>query len=207
VIRNFKFICENPDEPLSAYLVVALWQKELIFQYTDSLGIGALNSVFGHILRQNIESLRKDKRIDIAKKGMIGEPAPEFTLKDINGNDFSLSSLRGKYVVLDFWGSWCLWCLVDFPEIKNYYAKYPDEFEIVGIAFSEKVDAWRRAVLETYSLPWINVFDEDDLHDKYYVTGAPSYVLIDKEGLVVDFPMDRYGVIRQLNELREKRML
>jgi thiol-disulfide isomerase/thioredoxin len=146
------------------------------------------------------------KKEEIVRKEMIGKPAPEFTLKDISGNDFSLSSLRGKYVVLDFWGSWCPWCMAAFPDIKKYYAAHPGEFEFVGINFADKPEAWRM-VVEKHTLPWINVLDEEGLHAKYYVKGAPDYVLIDKEGVIVDFPMYHTDVIRLLNGLREKRLL
>ena len=213
VINNntLNYICENSNEPLSAYFVATLAESDKILQYTDSLGVEALNSVFGRILRQKIEFIRKDKEekglTGIAKNEMIGKPSPEFTLKDIKGNDFSLSSLRGKYVVLDFWGSWCGWCLAALPEIKEYYATHPKEFEIVGIAFHDKLEKWRKVVLGKPSLPWINVFDDDVLHDKYYVTYAPTYVLIDKEGIIVDFPQYHTDVINQLNELREKNLL
>ena len=98
--NTLNYICKNPNEPLSAYFVASLREFDKILQYTDSLGVEALNSVFGHILRQNIESMRKyeeeDKANTIAKNEMIGKPAPELVLKDKNGNDFSLSSLRGK---------------------------------------------------------------------------------------------------------------
>jgi len=212
--NSLDYIRENPDEPLSAYLVASfqtLIESDKILQYSDSLGIEALNSVFGQILRKKIEYIReykeREEKKGFAKKEMIGNPAPKFTLKDISGNDFSLSSLRGKYVVLDFWGSWCGWCLVDFPYFKEYYAGHPNEFEIVGIAFSDKMEQWRKVVLETYTLPWNNVFDENDIHEKYYVTSAPTYVLIDKEGAIMDFPMNYYDMVKQLNQLREKGQL
>ena len=127
-------------------------------------------------------------------KEMIGKPAPEFTLKDINGNDFSLFSLRGKYVVLDFWGSWCSGCIKAFPKLKKFYAAHQNEYEIVGIAVNTKLDAWRELVIEKHSLPWINVFDDVNLFQKYFSTPnnaffAPMYILIDKEGIIMDFPM------------------
>ena len=59
--------------------------------------------------------------------------AKDFTLKDINGNDLSLSNLRGKYVVLDFWGSWCGWCMKGLPDMKAAYEKHKDNLEILGI--------------------------------------------------------------------------
>ena len=214
--NELNFICENPDDPFSAYLV-ASWNtrnfKDKILQYTDSLGAAARNSEFGKILRKNIENIyayeitaEENKKKESAKKEMIGKTAPEFTLKGINGNDFSLTSLRGKYVVLDFWGSWCGWCLAAFVDIKKYHTAHPNEFEIVGIAFKDKPEKWRKSV-EKYTLPWVNVFDDDDFHEKYYVTYAPTYVLLNKEGIIVDFPQGHHEVIKQLNELREKGLL
>lgn len=212
VMNNIKlnYICENPNDPLSAYFVSSLIAPEEMIQYTDSLGVEALNSVFGRILWQKIEFIRKNKEKNEitanAKNEMIDKSAPEFTLKDINGDYFSLSSLRGKYVVLDFWGTWCGWCLAAIPDIKEYYAAHPKEFEIVGIAFKDEEDKWRK-VLDKNVLPWINIFDYNELYDKYYVTYAPTYVLIDKEGIIVDFPQYHHDVINQLNELREKNLL
>ena len=217
VIRNkeLNYICENPDEPLSAYLVASwiLQFSDRTLQYADSLGATAMDSEMGRILLRKIEliyaskiSEEESKKKAIARKEMVGIPAPEFTLKDINGNDFSLSSLRGKYVVLDFWGSWCAGCLESFPNMKMYYVTYPDEFEIVGIAFKDKPEAWRKVVLEKHTLPWINVIDDDDIHDKYNVTFAPTYFLIDKEGIIVD-NSGFDDVIKRLNELRGKRLL
>ena len=212
--NELNYICENSDEPLSAYLV-ASWNYQFAdrtLQYADSLGDVAMYSEMGRILRRKIEDIYLSKVSEeeikikgLARKEMIGTPAPDFTLKDINGNNFSLSSLRGKYVVLDFWGSWCWGCLEAFPDMKNYYAVYPSEFEIVGIAFKDKPETWRNVVQERHNLPWINVIDEDDLHEKYNVTFAPTYVLIDKEGVIVDFP--GFDWSKQLNELREKRLL
>ena len=59
--------------------------------------------------------------------------APDFTLSDINGKSLSLSSMRGKVVVLDFWGSWCVWCIRGIPDMKKYYEKYKGKFEIIGM--------------------------------------------------------------------------
>jgi len=207
--NELNFIYENSDEPLSAYLIASWYYNDddRILQYADSLGDAAMDSELGRILRRKIEDIYLNKITDkesekkgLARKEMIGKPAPEFMLKDINGNDFSLSSLRGKYVVLDFWGSWCSGCLESFPEMKKYYAAHPEEFEIVGIAIVDKKEAWRKVVLEK-RLPWINVFDDDNIRDKYYVTVAPTYFLIDKEGIILELGYDE--AIKRLNELRK----
>ena len=85
-----------------------------------------------------------------------GNLAPEFTLKDLDGKNFDLSSLRGKYVVLDFWGSWCGWCIKGIPEMKKAYEKYKGKIEFVGIDCNDTEDKWKKAVAE-HQLPWINV--------------------------------------------------
>lgn len=66
-------------------------------------------------------------------KIVAGSPAPDFTLKTADDKNFTLSSLRGKYIVLDFWGSWCGWCIKGIPKMKRYYDRYKSKLEIVGI--------------------------------------------------------------------------
>ena len=109
----------------------------------------------------------------------------DFTLKDIHGKDFSLSSLRGKYVVLDFWGSWCGWCIKGMPEMKKYYEKYKGKFEIVGVDCQDTEAKWKAAV-EKHQLPWIHVKNEtkDLTPEKYAVTGYPTKVLINPDGTI-----------------------
>lgn len=116
-----------------------------------------------------------------------GKQAPDLTLKDINGNDFKLSSLfgKGKYVVVDFWGSWCTWCIKGFPKMKEYYTKHKDKLEIVGVACYDKEDKWKEAVSK-YGIPWKNVFSGDGTAEvRFGATGYPYKVLISPDGKVV----------------------
>ena len=87
--------------------------------------------------------------------------AKDFTLKDINGNDLSLSNLRGKYVVLDFWGSWCGWCMKGLPDMKVTYEKHKDNLEILGIDCNEPELIWKKTVEEN-AIPWLHVYNPDD---------------------------------------------
>ena len=115
--------------------------------------------------------------------------APDFTLMDINGKPLSLSSLRGKWVVLDFWGSWCVWCIKGMPKMKEYYAKYQDKLEILGVDCNDPVDKWKEAVAK-HELPWQHVYwDKDDENcdnplELYHVDGFPTKIVIDPEGKV-----------------------
>lgn len=115
-----------------------------------------------------------------------GTPAPDFTLSDIKGKPLSLSSLQGKYVVLDFWGSWCIWCIRGIPEMKKYYEKYAGKFEILGIDCNDTDAAWRAAV-EKNELPWLHVYNPKDSNvlKDYSVRGFPTKVIVDPKGNIV----------------------
>ena len=122
-------------------------------------------------------------------EALVGSMAPDFTLMDINGKPLALSSLRGKWVILDFWGSWCVWCIKGMPKMKEYYAKYSDKLEILGVDCNDTVEKWKAAVAQ-HELPWLHVFwDKDDVNSDdptmlYSVGGFPTKVIIDPEGKV-----------------------
>lgn len=133
---------------------------------------------------------RLDKEQKAEKSAVLelkeGRRAPDFTLKDTAGNDFSLSSLfgKGKYVVVDFWGSWCSWCIKGFPKMQEYYDKYRDKLDIVGVACYDKEDKWKEAVSKN-GIPWINVFSPDGVTEvRFGVTAYPYKVVISPDGKV-----------------------
>lgn len=111
--------------------------------------------------------------------------APEFELPDLQGNMLKLSSLRGKYVVLDFWGSWCVWCIRGIPAMKEVYAKYKDNLEILGVDCQDPERKWRAAV-DQYELPWLQVRCPDDmmsdLAQMYGIEGFPTKAVVSPEG-------------------------
>lgn len=151
--------------------------------------------------RKQIENERiRQEAEQSVKEGVM---APDFTLPDINGKSFTLSSLRGKWVVLDFWGSWCGWCIKGIPDMKKYYEKYAGKFEIVGIDCRDTQEKWKAAV-EKYELPWLHVYnaDADGTPDKYAVQGYPTKIIIDPEGrinkIVIGESPDFYEYLDQL---------
>ena len=117
----------------------------------------------------------------------VGSMAPDFTLDDLNGQPLSLKSLRGKYLILDFWGSWCGWCIKGFPEMKRYYQKYKDKMEILGMDCNDSKAKWKRAVEEN-ALPWKQVYvpKGSDLFEAYRISAFPTKVIISPEGKVVN---------------------
>ena len=113
--------------------------------------------------------------------------APDFTLNDINGKPLTLSSLRGKYVILDFWGSWCGWCIKGIPQMKEYYQKYAGKFEILGIDCNDTEEKWKAAV-EKYELPWLHVYNprgESKVLRQYEIQGFPTKIIVGPDGKIV----------------------
>ncbi|WP_371874118.1 TlpA family protein disulfide reductase [Prevotella sp. E15-22] len=117
-----------------------------------------------------------------------GKMAPDFELPDLQGKPTKLSSLRGKYVVIDFWGAWCIWCVRGIPNMKEAYAKHKDKMEILGVDCRDTEAKWKAAVKE-HELPWKQVRCPDDkfrgLMEQYSVEGFPTKVIVDPKGKIV----------------------
>ena len=179
------YVRRHPDEDVSVYLVSSLGQgkaKELLPLLTDRARSGA----FGPLYLAMQKALEEAEARDKARAQIVeGAEAPDFTLKDLQGNGLTLSSLRGKYVVLDFWGSWCGWCIKGIPDMKKYYDRYKDRMEILGIDCRDTEEAWKKAV-EKHGLPWLHVrnTDEADVTVKYGIQGYPTKIVVDPQGKI-----------------------
>ena len=140
--------------------------------------IDVIESIFSRVAREQ-QAARPELE--------VGRPAPDFTLKDINGEEFRLSALfgRGKYVVVDFWGSWCSWCIREFPTLEEYCRRYGERLEIVGVACNDRQERWRAAVAKN-RMPWLQVFSHDGTTEvRYGVTAYPFKVVLSPEGRVL----------------------
>lgn len=179
------YIKQHPDKDVAVYLMSQLSHDgigETINVISDEVKNGVMAPLY-QMLEQGYQ--RELTRKAAEKATEVGNPAPEFTLKDLNGKDFSLSSLKGKYVVLDFWGSWCGWCIKGIPEMKKSYEKYKGKIEFVGIDCNDTEKKWKDAVAE-HQLPWINVRNagEPDVAVMYAISGYPTKYVIDPEGKI-----------------------
>lgn len=179
-----EFLRRHADEDIAVYLLADLGRVS--GDMLSLIGEKARKGPLASLYQAMEESLARQKAVEEARKNMVeGAEAPDFTLKDLAGNDFSLSSLRGKYVVLDFWGSWCGWCIKGIPDMKKYYTKYKDRMEILGVDCRDTEEKWKAAV-EKYELPWLHVrnTDEADITVKYGIQGYPTKIVVDPEGRV-----------------------
>lgn len=129
------------------------------------------------------------QKISATYQPKVGQEPHDFIRKSLDGEDIQLSSYRGKKVVLmDFWASWCVPCIKNFPALKNLYVNYADKgLEIIGISCDKSFDDLK-TVLDKSHLPWVNVLAESDgenLAEVYKVRSIPLYILIDKTGCIV----------------------
>lgn len=125
-----------------------------------------------------------------AAKIEAGAAAPDFTVTTLEGQEVTLSSsFEGKYVVLDFWGIWCKWCVKGIPEMKAYYAKYSDKMEIVSIDANDELQKLRDFVRQE-GMTWTQIANDSesgtDLCSLYQVQGFPTKIIIAPSGDIVE---------------------
>lgn len=135
----------------------------------------------------------------------VGDIAPDFTLDAPDGTPVSLSSLRGKYVLLDFWASWCGPCRRENPNVVRLYNQYKDKnFEIYGVSLDRDRDAWIKAIRDD-GLTWVHGSDlkywNSDVAVKYGVNGIPATYLLDTEGRVIAKNLRGQALERKLQEI------
>jgi thiol-disulfide isomerase/thioredoxin len=185
------YIKANPKQEAAMWLLNKMdgleKMKEAYASFDEKVREGRMKPLYERRLADlEARAKQEEAKKEAEKKQASGLEAPLFTLNDINGQPLALSSLRGKYVVLDFWGSWCVWCIKGFPQMKEYYAKYPGKFEILGVDCSDTEEKWKAAV-EKHELPWLHVYCPKDatLLADYGVTAFPTKILIGPDGKIV----------------------
>lgn len=186
------FIKANPKSQAVPYAMFNLQGQSLIDAY-DSITPEAKESILFPIIAKQIEGSREqaEKEMEIERQiqGLADgkHAAPAFTLKNLEGKDVSLSDFRGKWVILDFWGTWCGWCIKGIPRLKEAYKEYNGKFEIIGIDCNESEADWRAGVAK-YELPWVNVYNPktSKLLQDYMIQGFPTKVIVNPEGNIAD---------------------
>lgn len=119
----------------------------------------------------------------------LGSKAPDFTQKDVNGKSVSLSDFKGKYVLVEFWASWCSPCRAESPNLLKQYAAYKDKgFEILGVSVDHDKAKWIEAIKKD-GLTWPQVSDlkgwESDARKVYGISGVPANFLIAPDGKII----------------------
>jgi peroxiredoxin len=160
------------------------------------LGADAKNNEFGQRVKSRIEGRRRSAE---------GNPAPEFASMDTSGKAVKLSDFRGKYVLLDFWASWCVPCRKENPFLLEAFNKYRDKgFVIISISMDHVKESWLKAI-EQDRLNWVHLSELNGLDNKvarlYGVQPIPDNFLIDPQGRIVARKLYGNDIEKKLAEL------
>jgi peroxiredoxin len=180
------YIKANPTSPIAVYVVsqYAGWDinPEEVEPVFNSLPATSRNFPSAKLLQEKIE---------LAKKTGVGRYAMEFTQNDTLGKPVSLSSFKGKYVLIDFWASWCGPCRAENPNVVNAFNKYKDKgFHVLGISLDQPnaKDKWIKAIHDD-NLTWTHVSDllfwKNAVAVQYGIQAIPQNFLLDPEGKII----------------------
>lgn len=187
-----QFIAEHPNSP-ALLPVINTIDVEQEFPLYESL-VNQLSLGFSG--SPNIESLKQQyakqkEQMDAKNLLAPGKMAPDFTQNDVNGKPVSLSSLKGKVVLIDFWASWCGPCRRENPNVVALYDKYQEKgFTVLSVSLDKDKNAWMAAIQKD-NLKWPNHVSDlkqwsNDAARLYQVTGIPFTVLVDQEGKIIN---------------------
>lgn len=184
-LKNFvrKSIDENPGS-LASLAIIEQLNPDEDFASFEKLDKG-LKANYGNTMYYNQFHAMFTKMTALSP----GKEVPEITLPNPEGEMVSLSSLRGKVVLVDFWASWCKPCRAENPNVVNAYSKYHDKgFEIFSVSLDKDKASWLRAI-EADNLTWTHVSDlkfwNSAVVKLYNISGIPFAVLIDQEGKII----------------------
>lgn len=185
-IENLKiFIKGHSQSEMSAYIVANDLNNENIPTETLIEALGLIDPS----LSKNSYVVAVNKKLETVRGTMVGYPANNFTQNTPDGKPVKLSDYKGKYVLIDFWASWCKPCRMENPNVVAAYNRYKDKgFTVLGISMDSNKDAWVNAI-RADNLAWQHVSDlkgwGNEVGIMYSVKGIPQNFLVDKEGKIV----------------------
>lgn len=190
-----QFISTHPDSYVSAFqlmLYKTRWPLDSVKLLYSQFQPEIQNCIYGKKIKETISSIEDNSK---------GKRAKEFSTIDVNGNPISLSDFKNKFVLLDFWGSWCVPCRESTPHLIDLFHKYHTKggLVIIGVAeeYDKTGDSWKAAIKKDGTSIWFNVLSELNIHkdkdvsnsqsivEKFGVHVFPTKILIDKTGVIV----------------------
>lgn len=176
-----KLVKDHPDSYASAYVLSGSGRQNGSLKSKEQL-----YKMLSERMKKTDAGKKFADYIQGLKSSSIGNSVADFILPDPLGKDVDFKRLRGKYVLIDFWASWCVPCRRSFPHMREVYKKYKgDKFEIYSVSIDEDKKAWLKAVKEENN-PWLQSLDTKNISQKgFAVTGVPATFLIDPSGKII----------------------
>ncbi|RQO75800.1 hypothetical protein DBR43_05375 [Pedobacter sp. KBW06] len=197
--RNNNYIAAHPASPLSISMVS---EKAMMGSYDE---VALAFEKLAPSAQQSGEGKRISERLAVLKRSAIGEPMLDFKQNDTEGKPVQFSAFKGKYVLVDFWASWCGPCRAENPNVLKLYNEYKDKnFTVVGVSLDDKGENWKKAIKDD-NMPWTQVSDlkgwKNEVSTYYGIMGIPSTLLIDPQGKIIAKDLRGLALTKKLAEL------
>jgi peroxiredoxin len=185
-IKNKKYLIEHPSSPIAMFVFRQFAGYDINADVAEPVFLALAEK-----LRNGPAGKEMAERIEVAKKTGIGRMAMDFTQNDTLGNPVSLSSFKGKYVLIDFWASWCGPCRQENPNVVKAFNNYKEKgFTVLGVSLDQPnaKDKWMKAIHDD-NLTWTQVSDlkfwKNEVAVQYGIQAIPQNFLIDPQGKII----------------------
>jgi peroxiredoxin len=197
--RANQYVVAHPNSPVSLSLVS---ERAMMGDYSD---VKPIYEKLDKSLQETPEGKRIAERLVVLKRSDLGEPMLDFTQNNMDGQPVKFADFKGKYVLVDFWASWCGPCRAENPNVLKAYNEYKGKnFTVVGISLDDKGDKWEKAVKDDH-MPWTELSDlkgwKNEVAAYYGIQAIPCTYLVNPQGKIIATYLRGEALHKKLAEL------